>query len=1523
MKALAVFIIAVLYISLAPTVFVAANVSDSSNKYVSITKEEGERAEIGVPFTIKSTIIAGETEKDVHWRLVLPEGIAVNSAPDSSADGRIDNVVIRSAVEVFAEMEQVNSGAKTLSDEVNAAEELEEAITQEARFEINGEYDVVHEITTVSESKEVESEESEPKGLEEAGSAEDHVNIGEVEKRVFSESLMGAIESGETVLEYRMGETFTGSLDVSISLVANEHSWSEGQIVSLISAYNATINPSPDNLINESEAISTEDSALFSGTIIEEIDTFSFEVFGETPTTIGTATGTSTFTMGGNSEIGDHLKVVIYNTGRQAEFARSGGTGSNYNQHQWYSQNDNGFSLYVDGTVYATNYIHMASSTTEIPVGTIYKIDDRTCYVEYVISHNTGGSITLRTTFHYSEGARSVNMTFSLANNTGKTLSDVRLIFGGDAYFSGADKGYGHYNETAQMLYITKDATSGMFALIADETTPYDMYFGGTFSSGRGYARTGKLPNEVVSTYSDKEAYIGWCRTGITDGSGFEVKSNISFPAAGELMVSDAVGKTAPTNTVLSYTFSLINVSASSETVTLSTSSSNGWKTNIIGSTTATVASGEEKTVYVELEVPDYAVNGETDTITFTATNASGKAYEGVAITTVNTTHPALTITTINQTDSELTVRINFLNSTKPHITTIMLKNGNGSTLANIPSQTGSVNNGDVFVFDISSLALDNYYIVEASAQPDIPYPAKTTIYLESLPVFVFSDAVITEGDFFNPLSGVILTDKGKTVAVTDSYIASNNVDTTTPGRYTVSYMYTNEEGIIGTATRNVFVEYARPILDGPVSLTVSHNNIADFYVSITGAFASPIEYQWQVNDGKGWKNIPGAAFSTYSSTANNNMDGYTYRVIVSNGKEADSSLDPSLGGYVVTSSEAALTVAYHTVTYNGNGHNGGIVPADMEVFSPDNKVYISDLEPTRIDYSFKEWNTDRFGTGIAYAAGDVFTINSNISLYAIWGVRVTYSAGSATGVTGIAPTDSTIHYSGESITATSSQFSRDGFSFVGWAPTDGSSLATVIAGETFSPTTNITLYPVWIGDVTVSFNSNGGSSVSGYLQMVPTDTVIAPKIPTKTGLTFVGWYEDEALTKPYLFNNEAGTNSFTLYAKWGVSVTYGMGTSVGGSVPTDNTIYSIGEKIVTKSNSENLERPGYVLVGWTDGVYEYKIRDTFTATKDVTLVPVWRGDVTISYDSNGGTVVNSCTGMEPSYITVEPTSPIKPEFIFAGWYTDADLAQSYAFGNLVGTDSLTLYAKWQVTLSYDANDGSGYALVAIQDDVESNVSVSDASLFNSGHSFQEWNTKADGTGVTYMPGSRIILIENTTLYAIWVGDITGSCSPAGTESGTVIKDNGTERVSSSVNTADEDTSENVNTEEITQSIDRENADNESSCTQNNEEVTSPLEEKKEGSLALFSVIGVIGEIIVMIILMIAILRNKLDISRWCIVANVILITASIVVFVLMNSLNGMIVMFNISSWIILASLLGEVVLLSIYLKKIKHLNRG
>ncbi len=113
-----------------------------------------------------------------------------------------------------------------------------------------------------------------------------------------------------------------------------------------------------------------------------------------------------------------------------------------------------------------------------------------------------------------------------------------------------------------------------------------------------------------------------------------------------------------------------------------------------------------------------------------------------------------------------------------------------------------------------------------------------------------------------------------------------------------------------------------------------------------------------------------------------------------------------------------------------------------------------------------------------------------------------------------------------------------------------------------------------------------------------------------------------------------------------------------------------------------------------------------------------------------------------------------------------------------MGSADLTLYAQWLADtvptyrVSYDANGASGDAPMDATAYEEGKVATvlgnSGASPLNfAGKSFTGWNTMADGSGLSYAPGSALpIGSDNVTLYAQWSSDPTYSVVYDGNGSG-------------------------------------------------------------------------------------------------------------------------------------------------------------
>ena len=111
---------------------------------------------------------------------------------------------------------------------------------------------------------------------------------------------------------------------------------------------------------------------------------------------------------------------------------------------------------------------------------------------------------------------------------------------------------------------------------------------------------------------------------------------------------------------------------------------------------------------------------------------------------------------------------------------------------------------------------------------------------------------------------------------------------------------------------------------------------------------------------------------------------------------------------------------------------------------------------------------------------------------------------------------------------------------------------------------------------------------------------------------------------------------------------------------------------------------------------------------------------------------------------------------------TISDTGQRYiqiiAYDN-VGNSSVvyvTGYISNVITVNYNANGGSGAP--ASQDKYNTvDLTLSSTKPTRTNYTFISWNTKSDGSGTSYQPGSKYTANESVTLYAIWKADDTSA----------------------------------------------------------------------------------------------------------------------------------------------------------------------
>lgn len=298
------------------------------------------------------------------------------------------------------------------------------------------------------------------------------------------------------------------------------------------------------------------------------------------------------------------------------------------------------------------------------------------------------------------------------------------------------------------------------------------------------------------------------------------------------------------------------------------------------------------------------------------------------------------------------------------------------------------------------------------------------------------------------------------------------------------------------------------------------------------------------------------------------------------------------------------------------------------------------------------------------------------------------------------------------------------------------------------------------------------------------------PPLPNSMPESFVfqGWYKDQAFTQPInLATVEMGPGDLIVYAKWSapdvhVNVyTYMEGGAIistqtlpynspldPGSMPTvknnEGTVVSGGDpdKIITL--------PANALwIGWTtisDGTHvAYNFNTHLTG--DIALYPYYisneRYNVTYLEGAGTGTVTDDKTYNYGAFADVQ-TGVITPPAgqVFLGWTISGDTSGRVYVANekIYINGNKTLVAafgpKVAVDITYQPNggDGSAYKVDLKNNETHTVLALTATGISRTNYTFLGWNTRPNGSGLWFMPGSQVIVDnvdpESNVLYAQW-----------------------------------------------------------------------------------------------------------------------------------------------------------------------------
>lgn len=391
--------------------------------------------------------------------------------------------------------------------------------------------------------------------------------------------------------------------------------------------------------------------------------------------------------------------------------------------------------------------------------------------------------------------------------------------------------------------------------------------------------------------------------------------------------------------------------------------------------------------------------------------------------------------------------------------------------------------------------------------------------------------------------------------------------------------------------------------------------------------------------------------------------------------------------------------------------HDDPLMPKVEYIYDEANEL--PENKFTRIGYAFTGWNTEADGAGTAIAPGQrVSNLAESgcVTLYAQWSSHTYIIQFSGNGHTSGFMHDQLVRYD-QKVTLSQNQFEKTGYTFTEWTSVINSTQRTFVDQELIENLASdqasiITMKASWrANQYTIHYDRNADSAAGTMSEQIV--TVDAPEELldvgfTRTGYTFGGWntkadgsgvaYENKATVMNLAFEDRT---TVTLYAQW-TPITYTIafdGVNGVGSMDSIQMVYDVAQRL--PANTFNVE--GYPFRGWN-------------TAKDGTGV---------------------------------------------GYADEASV------NNLTAEDggTVTLYAQYGAavyTVKYHANDPDA------EGEMPDQVFTYDVAgplignqYHKTGYTFTGWNSRPDGSGVSYADGETVCNLVDTTgeiydLYAQW-----------------------------------------------------------------------------------------------------------------------------------------------------------------------------
>ena len=230
----------------------------------------------------------------------------------------------------------------------------------------------------------------------------------------------------------------------------------------------------------------------------------------------------------------------------------------------------------------------------------------------------------------------------------------------------------------------------------------------------------------------------------------------------------------------------------------------------------------------------------------------------------------------------------------------------------------------------------------------------------------------------------------------------------------------------------------------------------------------------------------------------------------------------------------------------------------------------------------------------------------------------------------------------------------------------------------------------------TVRFLDENGEPLSEPQEVRKGSLADLPTPPKKEGYYFLGWHK-EGSEEEWWQPNDPIEEDTTLIARWTREYTVIFDSCGGSPVETQH----INEGHIIGTSLKDPTKEGYAFRGWsrnTGYFYAWDLEKD-PVMSDMTLYAWWDDTYTVSFDSGGGSSVES-QEVAPGGKVTRPGDPTREGYFFDGWYTSEYYYTEWDFKNDTVNRNMTLFAKWSrdgYTVAFDTAGGTEIPSVKVK----------------------------------------------------------------------------------------------------------------------------------------------------------------------------------------------------------------------------------